>query len=79
MCSACSGDYENPDRTATGEEVEEAVRIQTRIPQNPVRNNPEQSQRSHPIETLEYKTWKQLFECGVCGAEVLIEEDGQVS
>lgn len=73
-CSACSGDYENPDRTATDEEVEESVQIQTRIPANPMQPSPEQTECLHPFDKLEFKTYLRVFICGECGSELLLPE-----
>ncbi len=61
MCSACSGDYEDPEVTQY-------------VPEEAIRLSPEQEECPHPEEGLEWDAYRGVFRCGECGAQLVIPE-----
>lgn len=46
----------------------------TRVPQEPVRLSPEQEECAHPEEGLTWDAYRGVFNCGECGAQLVIPE-----
>lgn len=57
-----------------GEDPADHIADLTRSPQEPVRLSPEQEECAHPEEGLTWDAYRGVFNCGECGAQLVIPE-----